>query len=121
MHLDVALPLFHWGVQLRRSKVMDLIHGMDKSDLLDTGSFQSMGNGLFKVVRSRYVRSVYLYKGDIIRLEEVSLKQLYAAVELLRQHVKTDSLTVLFFHLDADTPGRFRHEDLRDLLSSFSG
>jgi hypothetical protein len=118
MHLDIALPLFRWGVQIRQSKVIDLIHGMSGSDLSDTGSFQAVGSGLYKVIKSTYARSVYFYKGDMIRLEEVSLKQLFTAIDLLKNHVKADTLTVVFYHLDTDTPERFHHEDLRGLLSS---
>jgi hypothetical protein len=118
IHLDIALPLFRWGVHLRASKVIDLIHGMGDSDLSDAGSFQPVEKHLYRVIKSRYVCSTYVYKDDMIRLEETSLGQLRQAVELLKDHLESGSLTVVFYHLDTNSPERFRHEDLRDLLAT---
>jgi hypothetical protein len=119
IHLDIVLPLFRWGVQLRGSKVVDLIHGMSESDLSDGESFQPLEKNLYRVIKSRYVCSMYVYKDDVIRLEQVSIGQLSQAVELLKDHIEADTLTVAFYHLDTNTPERFHYENLRDLLASF--
>ncbi|MCX6144502.1 MAG: hypothetical protein NTZ35_14940 [Ignavibacteriales bacterium] len=119
VHLDIVLPLFRWGVHLRESKVVDLIHGMGESDMSDGESFQVIEKDLYRVIRSRYVCSTYVYKDDILRLEQVSIGQLSQAVELLKDHIKADTLIVAFYHLDTNTPERFHYENLRDLLASF--
>jgi hypothetical protein len=106
-------------VLLRESKVVDLIHGMSESDLSDHESFQPIEKNLYKVIQSRYVRSLYVYKDDLIRLEQVSIGQLSQAVELLKDHIRADTLTIVFYHLDANSPERFHYENLRDLLAAF--
>jgi hypothetical protein len=124
--LDVALPLFRWGVVFRDGRLVHLVNGLGTEDLADSLRFIKIAANRFEVQKSTYLDGYYLYKGDRIRLEGVSAGQLEEAAELLgssfpksRRFRKTSPLTVAFYHLDTSTLKAFSYETLEKILEKF--
>jgi hypothetical protein len=118
LRLDVALPLYSWGVVFRRGRVVDLLEEADERDFSDTSRFLRSARNI-DVTRSTFWNYTYLYEGDRIRFESVSQTQLASAVGLIRRHIHSDSLRVIFFHLDSEIVRQFPNEDLQTLCAAF--
>lgn len=117
--LDVALPLFQWGVLRRRGRVVQLINHLDAAHLADS-AFVSLDNGDFEAIQSHYLKGFYIYKGDQIRLERVSISDLQASAELLQGHLRSDTLLrVAYYHLDSTILSRYNLADLQRIQQRF--
>ncbi len=116
--LDLALPLFRWGVLFRDGRLIKLINNLGEEDLLDSERFTNIAPNRYEVKKSTYLQGYYLYEGDRLRLEGVDSEQLEAAAAMLR-FVKSDTATVAFYHLDTTMIKMFSHEQLEKVLDEF--
>lgn len=99
--LDVAMPLFSWGAIYRRGKFEQLINELHTNELSrNTRDFRRLAANRFKIMRNCYVRGVYLYPNDEIRIDELSAQTIAKAASIINQNLKTDSITVSLYHLD---------------------
>ena len=117
--LDLALPVFRWGVLFRDGRLTKLINNLGEEDLQDTLRFARTGPSRFEVKKSTYLQGYYLYKGDRLRLEQISTGQLEASVQLARQIFAGTGLTVAFYHLDTANLKAFPVHDLGAVLEKF--
>ncbi len=120
LHLDVALPIFSWGVLKRRGRVINLIHGIDEIDIKKSAKFRNLEAGLYQVSRSHYYQGIYLYQKDQIRIESPTQSQLAGAVEMLKKVLKNKHLRVLFYHLDDQALLHFSPQTLREIADRFT-
>ena len=121
LSLDIALPIFAWGVVLRNAQAVKLIHPLrsDDADLNNNTVFAKKTNHNFEILQNTYFKGHYLYKDDVIRIEEVPLQTLHETTKLLKpllEKNRQDTLTVAFFHLDSTNLKAYRYEDLQNIL-----
>ena len=116
--LDVALPLYSWGVVYRRGRVVDLINNVTRTNFSDDATFALHGDRA-EVLKSSFVDYRFLYAGDVVRLENVPVRKLHDAASLLARHIHADSLRVVFFHLDSQTIHGYKNEDLQTVCAAF--
>ena len=123
LELDVALPLFQWGVLFRDGRLVKLINGLSERELNDTSRFIKLAPNRFEVRKSTYLQGYYLYEGDRLRLEGVTPKLLEEAAVLLGNWFgKPNSqpeLNVAFYHMDQHIFKSFPHEQLEKTLDKF--
>jgi len=114
--LDLAVPLFHWGLVYRLGKLWRIINGLDAEALQDSAYFHRIAPQRYEVRQSTYLESYYLYQQDLIRLEQVAPARLAALLELLRAQRQPDQ-RLLFYHLDSSILQRWPYERLDSLLT----
>src|SRR5690606_6587837 len=73
--LNIALPVFSWGVHVRGNQVTNLIGGLRVSDLAGD-QFEKISENRFKVIEDIVFKGRYLAKDDEIKVEAVSTNQL---------------------------------------------
>jgi hypothetical protein len=120
IHLNIALPLFCWGVLIRGERVVNLLHDIEQEDLQDSTFFHCIGKNLYKASEGHYCNGVYIYPNDIIRFESVSTEQLTETAALIKRQFHDQSFEVIFFHLEPNLEARYGISHLRSLISSFS-
>ena len=117
--LDLALPIFSWGVLFRNNKMVKLINNLRPSDLWDTSRFLKIDTNRFRVIKSTYLNSRYLYQNDHIRTEYILVSTLQDCVQTLNQKLKNKNLTVAFYHLDTATIKHYPYEELEAIYTGF--
>ncbi len=110
--LDLALPLFRWGVLFREGKMIRLLNGLSESDLKDTVFFEKTAAQSFSVKENNYLAGHYLYKQDKIRLEQITPSQLDSVVQLLQPIWPRNDLTLTFYHIDSTVIQQFSAQNL---------
>ncbi len=112
--LDVALPVFSWGVLFRNGRMIRLIHGMWPEHLADTGRFRPISPYRFKVVKSTYFQGHYLYEGDLLRIEAPTIYDLEGSADMMRRVLRHSDkrADAAFYHLDSAVVRRFPAEKL---------
>lgn len=116
--IDVALPLFSWSVVFRDKQYVGISKHLDSWSLADTSLFyRQEGTPLYHLKRN--LPKAGLRVNDVIRKEEVSVQDLFAASDFLSRYLPRKDLKVLFYHLDADLLNRFSDEQLQEIIDRF--
>lgn len=100
LKLDVALPLFSWGVHFRNKKIIQLINDLEESSIGDNLAIEKLEGNLYRVKQSHFFNGTYLYEGDEIRLEQTDCTELTKALHLINEHISNKDYEIIFYHLD---------------------
>lgn len=115
LKLDVALPVFYWGVQFRHHKIVQVIHEVNANTLAQMSQCKPLGNNWFEVTESCYLHNAYVYKGDQIRTEQVSPEAFQQSLELLEAQVQNRNFEIILYHLDSAIMQRHSAAQLLEL------
>ena len=118
--LDVALPIFRWGVIFHPTGEVHLLNNLTAADIEADTSVQWLGPNRAEVRTGTYLRGRYLSAGDRIRLETISPAELRQAAERLREVSTPDSLRVVFYQLDAMVAERYSVGNFKEVLEVWS-
>ena len=83
--LDIALPIFSWGVHIRDHQVINLIGGM-RAKNVQNSAFKKIDKNQYLVVDDLMFEGRYLAKNDIVKIEEPTANDLQEMVEDLRKN-----------------------------------
>jgi hypothetical protein len=125
LKLDIAMPIFSWGVVLRDGEVVKLINGLTEDDFSSNGKgiglppIKKINTSRFEILENTYFKGFYLYKNDEIRLENIPLSILYETTDIVAQNIDNQSLTIAFFHLDSALLTRYSYRELNELTNRF--
>jgi hypothetical protein len=124
LKLDIALPLFSWGIVIRDGEAVKIINNLSDQDFvqakgLKQGEDVDFQQNRVHILKNSYLKGYYLYKDDEIRLENTPLSILKPTADLLAQHLNNEQVTVSFFHLDSAIIQRYHYEDLQDIIQRF--
>lgn len=117
--LDLALPLFHWGVIFRDGEMIRLINQLNERQLSDRERFYPLGEKRYEVVRHTFLDGTFLYQGDFIRLEGVDTSALLQAAQLLKDYPWPRAFHLSFYHLDSTTQQQFSARFLEKIVEEF--
>jgi len=117
--LDIALPIFKWGIVFQDDKLVKIINNLDASELQDTSRFIKIDKNRFELAKSTYIKGYYLYQKDQIRLEQVDIKVLKKAAVLLSKIVPKEDRSIIFYHLDSTQIADYPYEEIKDIYSRF--
>ena len=99
--MDVALPIYAWGVHLSEGRVTELINRIHRADFeQDTNFLVPHGSNLITVKHSLIKGGRYYRTGDEVRIEEVTSKDLLEMARDLSRQMSTRPREVIFFDLD---------------------
>ena len=119
IQLDIALPIFSWGVLFRDEKMIKLFNNLEATDLIDSSRFHKAFQNQYKVIKSTYLQCYYLYEGDRIRLEQSPISTVKAAAKKLATLNKAQQLTVSLYHLDTMTLKNYSYDQLQEVYDQF--
>jgi hypothetical protein len=99
--LDLALPLFSWGLVFREGELWKIIPELNASQLTDSTRFQAV-DSRWEVRQATFMGGLYLATGDFVRLETVTPELLLQAAEIAAQQIDlAPDAAVVFYHLDS--------------------
>lgn len=117
--LDVALPVFTWGVHLRDGEVISLVNNLKTEDVLKNSLFRNVSDSKYKANDGFFFRGEYFIKGDILRMEEITPEICNNAINLLLPNLKNSNFTVVFYHFDSSNTSRYEIKDFENLYNRF--
>lgn len=112
LKLDLALPIFSWGVLFRDGKMIKLIHQLEAPELLKDSLTRTNDRINFFVTRNSLLRGHFLYAGDHIRLEATQNEVLLQSARELGRYFGGSEPTITFYHLDSLNLERHTYEIL---------
>lgn len=120
LKLDVALPLYSWGIQFRNNKGIRILYNLTQSNLQNNKKVKQLKPNLYQIKENTYINGYYLYKNDQIRLEEASQKNLKSSAEILDKIIKNDYIIIAYYHLDEEILKDYDLHVLEKIQSQFN-
>lgn len=120
--LDIALPIFNWGVLFRNEKFVGLLGNVDTQYYEDNIiEFEKIEDNRFRLLDDMVIGDFFARKGDIIRVETVSQKTLNKMVDYLKSEIKTtENSRVTFFSWNNIYINNYGTDELQTIYATFS-
>lgn len=115
IHLDLALPIYQWGLIYRLGKLVEIVNEI-QYDSLDMNLFQSIGNNQYKADTSFYFNKTYFCDGDILRIEKSNATELKKCARVLAKSNQQFE-RILFYHLGAESIKHYETNFFSDIAS----
>jgi hypothetical protein len=119
LSLDIALPVFSWGVHQRNSEVISVINNMTITETRESGLFDEKAKGYFAPKTQCYYKGQSFLETDRLRVEEISPKRSLRAAQQIKPFLRDVNLHVALFQLDSATTVRYGENDFEELYSVF--
>lgn len=117
LQLDIALPLYSQAVLKNENDQIRLINHNQRTALEQAPDyFEQINTTQFKVKKDTLFKSMYLYEGYDIKLEEYNQDEVASSYK----HIKNSNLNInniIFYHLDETT---LKDSNLETLISNLS-
>jgi hypothetical protein len=103
--LDVALPVFSWGLTIRDGKVVELLNKIDFTQFENDSNFIPRGRGINKnrylVKHACFKAGYYFREKDEIKQEHVSAHDLLDITTQINHHTNNRIGKLIFYDLDS--------------------
>ncbi|MDY3119545.1 hypothetical protein, partial [Porphyromonas somerae] len=110
--LDIALPVYSWGVSFRDREFQRIISRPN----LNTNSIKKLKRNWYKVVTPHTQGDKPLIKGDRIRYEAPSAKEILKVKRLVLQQIQQEgSYRLTLFHLDINELNKYSKDEIQSL------
>ncbi|MCL1942042.1 MAG: hypothetical protein FWF54_00595 [Candidatus Azobacteroides sp.] len=107
---DIALPLYSWAVVMNHLGKIKLINGITREDL-PASCFKQINETDYEVENDFFFRGIYLNKGFIVRIEQITPDLLQKAKKYLNDKIRKP-YGIVYYHLDKSFLERFTISDL---------
>jgi hypothetical protein len=119
LRLDLALPIFSWGIHLRDGQVVELLNKMDRRDFQNKEEFVSLNNNRYKAVSSFFKNSFYFKEGDEVKVEQIDQNTFEAMVADLKKNSPNQFQQVIFYDLDSTNISRYAKDFYQKTVAAF--
>ena len=118
--LDVALPLFSWGLAFRNQQYQGIFNGLNTTEARNLSFLKSNNaarKNYFQVAQDTVFRDLYLRNGDEIEVEEISENDLLAAADMAKTALNADTTNVIFYHLNGSILKNYTPDVFKKVLN----
>lgn len=103
LKLDIALPIYSWGIVTNHLGHHKLINARTDEELIKDPKFKKINDHTYEVLEDHFYEGFYLSKGFRVKVEEISQQDLNLVKSFLNKKLK--NYTIIYYHLDS----RFLH------------
>jgi hypothetical protein len=98
--IDIALPIYSWGIHIRDGKTIGLRNKIDINNLKNNGSFVLTKNNWFTVANSNFKKGIYYKKNDLLKPETITSADLLEMATDLEENTEQNPKEIIFYDLD---------------------
>jgi hypothetical protein len=102
LELDIALPIFAWGLQLREGKVVKLLNKMNFLHFENDTNFTALPQNRYAVKHACFHGGYYFKENDLVKTEHVTEAQLLHIVEEVNRNSNHRIRNLIFYELDKE-------------------
>lgn len=97
LSMDIALPIYSWGIVTNHLGKHKLINALSVKDL-ENPNFKKLSNNSAEILKDGFYFGNFLNKGFTIKIEEISEVQLKETKKYLNK--KIPNYNIVYYHLD---------------------
>lgn len=120
LELNVALPIYNWGVHIRENKVIGLLNKINLKHFLSDTSFKVLQTNLITAKRNILKAGYFFKKGDNIKIEAIKKVDIEEMIDDLSYHMNIPPKEIIFFDLDDHNLDEYNYgQAFQKLCNSF--
>jgi hypothetical protein len=116
LQLDLALPIFSWGLQVRNGKVIQLLDKMNAAAFEKDTNFVRNGSKGFAAKHAGFRGGYYFQENDAVKIESVSKDDLLEIVNEVNRHSNHRIRNAIFYDLDSQNLQRYDKSVFHEIL-----
>lgn len=116
LQLDIALPIFAWGLQVRDGKVVKLLNKMNFLHFENDANFTALPQHRYRARHACFHGGFYFKENDQVKTEFVSEAQLLEMVDQVNQHSNHRIRNLIFYELDKENLVLYEKDVFRKIL-----
>lgn len=97
--LDIALPIYSWGIVTNHLGKKKLINALTAEELMQNKNFQTINKNNFEVLKDDFYFGLYLNKGFKIKIEEIAEKDIIESLNFIDGKLDYP-FHIIYYHLD---------------------
>ena len=101
LRLNIALPIFSWGVHSRENKILNVVGGLRTQDIDTIAALKKINATTFLVTEDYLFSGRLWLKNDRIKVEEVAEKELIEASRDLAKYLKFKPKEIILYDLNS--------------------
>jgi hypothetical protein len=98
--IDIALPIYSWGIHIRDRKIIGLRNKIDLNKLKNNSSFVLTKDNWFTVTNSNFRDGTYYKKNDLLKIETITSTNLLEMATDLEENTVQNPKEIIFYDLD---------------------
>ena len=98
--LDVALPIYSWGIVTNHVGKKKLINAITAEQLMQNKDFKKVGENNFEILKDSFYFGMYLNRGFKIKIEEIPEKDILESLTFINRKLDYH-YNIIYYHLDA--------------------
>ncbi|TRX30425.1 hypothetical protein FNW52_20260 [Flavobacterium sp. ZT3R18] len=98
--IDIALPIYSWGIHIRDGKIIGLRNKIDVNNLKNNSSFVLTKENWFTVTSSTFKNGVFYKEKDLLKIETISRNDLLEMADDLEENTIQNPKEIIFYDLD---------------------
>lgn len=119
LRLDIALPIFAWGIQIRDGIIIELLNKMDSRDFQNKEEFVQLSANRYKAVSAFFKKGFYFKAGDEVKVEELDEKNFAPMIADLKKSYPNQFQQVIFYDLDSVNISRYAKDFYQKTVAAF--
>jgi len=118
--IDIALPIFCWGQQLRNNQVIQLLNKISASHFRNDSNFVFVTASRLLVRHSCFKAGYYFMENDEIKLESVSRQELIFMSAQIKKYAQKKFSHVIFYDLDSTNLVQYEKDIYKKILRTIN-
>ncbi len=111
---NLALPIYSWAVLYRDDEIVRILGSLSEEQL--TTNFDPVANSNKYVARvDTYIDKTFIYKGDMLRVEKVTIEELSALFEMIETAAKKE-LDIILYHINSSDLNTDNIDEIKNAL-----
>jgi len=119
--LDIALPVFSWGLLFRNGHFKGILHNTDLQKIeKDTTHFEHQEGNLYKYLTDTVIENTYIRYGDEVKFETVDSTELVKIIDIINTKLDLpDKTRIAFFSWDTTYIKQYGTKNFEKYYNSF--
>lgn len=118
--MDVALPVFSWGLKIRDGKVVELLNKIYFAHFENDSNFRLVRKNWFITVNACFKAGYYFAKDDMVKIENVPAASLLQMAEDVNRNSNKKLRNILFYDLDSTNLVQYEKDIFQKVLGRFN-
>jgi hypothetical protein len=116
LQMDVALPIFSWGLKIRNGQVEELLNKIYFSHFQNDSNFNAISSNRFVTKNACFKAGYYFAKHDVVKIENIPTDKLLEMAEQLSHHSKKIK-DIIFYDLDSSNLVQYEKDIFKKVLA----
>ena len=117
--IDIALPVYSWGIHIRDGKIIGLRNKIDVNNLKNNSSFAPAGDNWFICKNSIFIDGIFYKENDQLKPETISQNDLLEIADDIKENTTQNPKEIIFYDLDEFNLKNYEEYIFKEVINCF--